>query len=115
MSDRLISLDLEDGGAPFHCPVCGTQLLNPEEGLRSCAHLLFAWIDVVGEFDQELTRPEIHELAEGLDEDGLWASPCEDEFLEKLPRNSVAFAFTEHGIACGPISNTVVIGVQFPQ
>lgn len=115
MSERLISIDFEEGGAPFHCPVCGTQLVVPDEELRSCPHLLFAWIDVVGDFEEELTRPEIRTLAESLDEDEVGVSPYEDAFLNKLPRNSLAFALTEHGIACGPVSTTLVVGVQFPQ
>lgn len=39
---------------------------------------------------------------------------CDAELLDKLPESAVVFAFTEHGLACGPVSTTVVHCIEFP-
>lgn len=113
MSATLIDLDFHDEASGLHCPLCGVAIVVPEEDIFTCPHLLFAWIDVVGDFLDEQTRPEIRELACCEEEDEFY-SPLDEEFLAKCPRNTVVFALTEHGMACGPVSTTVAVGFKFP-
>lgn len=115
MSAFRIDLDFQDVGSSLHCPVCGTGIFLPQEDVGMCPHLLFAWIDVVGDFLDPQTRPEIRALARPEDEDEIY-SPLEDEFLAKCPRHTVVFTLTESGFGCSgaPSSITVAAGFKFP-
>jgi hypothetical protein len=75
--------------------------------------VFFSWIDAVGEYYNPSS--EIQRMVEECEEaDEFEPSPCDDGFLQKLPDNAVLFALTEHGMACGPVSTTVVHGIKFP-
>jgi len=112
---QLIEIENIWSGPQFCCPVCGKEVysVNGEGTSKPCDHLLFSWIDVVGEYENSSieTKKTLKLLS---DEDGYEPSPCEDEFLNAMPENAVLFAFTEHGFACGPVSTTVIHGIQFP-
>ena len=113
MSANLIQFDFEDEASGLYCPVCGAALVVPEEDVHSCPHVLFAWIDMVGDFLDDCTKPEIRALAYPDDVDEVY-SPLDDEFLAKCPNHTVVFALTESGFACGPVSCTIAVGIKFP-
>ena len=102
-------------GTKYCCPVCGSEVFddNGEPTGRPCKHVLFSWIDAVGDYYNPAL--EIQRLIQQWEEtDEFGPSPSDDEFLKLLPENSVLFALTEHGMACGPVSITVVHGIRFP-
>lgn len=115
MSAIRVDLDFRDFGSNLCCPVCGAAIILPEEEIGMCPHLLFAWIDVVGDFLDPHTRPEIRALACPDDEDEYF-TPLDEEFLAKCPRHTVVFNLTESGFGCSgaPTSTTVSAGFQFP-
>lgn len=103
------------GAWSFHCPVCGatvfTELGEPTEA--PCEHLLFSWIDAAGEYYNPAA--EILEIEQNADEqDEYEPDPADDEFRELFPDNVILFAMTQYGMACGPVSTTVVHGIRFP-
>lgn len=121
MTGQRIDIDIDPSAFTFHCPVCGHVILRPEHEPAPCAHCTFVWIDALAEFDEAMCTPEI--LArmrvlpppdERFDEDGFeWVSCFAAEFLGRLPNGTIAFFLSWSGIACGPVSETVVIGIDF--
>lgn len=102
-------------GTKYCCPVCGAIVFtsNGEPTADPCEHVLFSWIDAVSDFYNP--APEIERLAQQAEQaDECGPIPSDDIFLESLPDNEVLFAFTDHGIACGPVSTTVIHGIRFP-
>lgn len=120
MTGQRVDLDIDPTSFTFHCPVCGHAILRPEHEPAPCAHCTFVWIDALGEFDESMCTPEI--LArmrvipppdERIDEEHFeWASCFDDDFLGKLPDGTIAFYLTWSGFACGPVSETVVVGID---
>ena len=112
---QLVEIDNIWSGPQFCCPVCGNEVYgtNGEGTSKPCEHLLFSWIDQVGEYENSSTetRKTLKQLS---DEDGYEPSPYDDEFLNAMPESSVLFALTEHGFACGPVSLTIIHGICFP-
>lgn len=112
---QLVEIDNFWNGVAFYCPACGAEIYAPEgQGTQSpCEHLLFSWIDAVGEYENP--HSEVATLLEKLTaEDDYEPSPFDDNLLEGLPDNSVLFSLTHHGMACGPVSTTVMHAVRFP-
>ena len=74
---------------------------------------MFSWIDAVG--DYENAHAKIESLLSRFDRDED-TDPCpdDDDFLNGLPEDAVLFAFTHHGMACGPVSTTIIHGIRFP-
>lgn len=94
----------------FHCPVCGAMVCeHGEMTTKPCAHVLFSWVDQVGEFTNIV--PELKPIVE--DED--FFHPSDEEFLEKCPDNAVLFALESKSMACGPVYCTVVHAIKFPE
>lgn len=94
----------------FHCPVCGQVVCKEGEFTdKPCKHLLFSWVDQVGEFEN--LAPEIGPLVES--EDFFLLS--DEEFLEKCPDTAVLFALESKSMACGPVYCTVVHAINFPE
>lgn len=97
--------------AAFYCPVCG-HVVFTEEGEateKPCEHVLFSWINLVGEYYNPAMA-----IQPILDDEDTMLSPWDDAFLEQCPESAVLFAFTSHGMACGPVSLTIVHGIRFP-
>lgn len=96
----------------FHCPACGAEVFtetgDPTE--KPCEHILFSWIDQVGEFYN--TTEEIKALVEDREN---WLSPSDDEFLARCPETAVLFAMEYNGMACGPVSLTLIHAIKFPE
>ena len=50
---------------------------------------------------------------ERIDEEHFeWASCFDEDFLGRLPDGTIAFYLTWSGFACGPVSETVVVGID---
>lgn len=121
MTGQRVDLDIDPCSFTFHCPVCGAAILRPEHEPAPCAHCTFVWIDALGEFEESMCTPEI--LArmkvipppdERIDEDEFeWASCFDKDFLGRLPDGTIAFFLSWSGFACGPVSETVVVGIDF--
>ena len=47
------------------------------------------------------------------DEDGF--SPWDEEFLSRCPETAVLFGLESRGMACGPVSMTVIHAIKFPE
>lgn len=98
--------------AAFHCPVCG-RVVFTEEGdatKNPCEHVLFSWINQVSEY---YNPAEVVQML--LDDEDAKLSPWDDEFLERCPESVVLFGFTSYGMACEPVSPTIVHGIRFPK
>ena len=121
MTGQRVNIDIDPTSVTFHCPVCGHAILRPEHEPAPCAHCTFVWIDALAEFDEAMCTPEI--LArmkvipppdERIDEDEFeWVSCFDKEFLGRLPNGTIAFFLSWSGFACGPVSETVVVGIDF--
>lgn len=96
----------------FHCPVCGAEVFteNGEPTDKPCEHVLFSWIDQVGDFYN--AADEVNGL---LEDDENWFSPSDEEFLSRCPDTAVLFALESSGMACGPVSLTVIHAIKFPE
>ena len=120
MTGQRVDLDIDPTSFTFHCPVCGHAILRPEHEPAPCAHCTFVWIDALAEFDETMCTPEILERMrvipppdERIDEEHFeWASCFDEDFLGKLPEGTIAFYLTWSGFACGPVSETVVVGID---
>lgn len=95
--------------AKFHCPACGAVVFTEggEPTNKPCEHLLFSWINEVGEF---------YNAAEGLNElledDESSSDPSDDEFLSRCPDTAVLFALESS--ESWPVSIRVVHAFKFP-
>lgn len=109
-----VQLDLSHDN--FYCPVTGFHMLSKDHYEASPA-TLFVYPEDAGEFEwysQELEELEFtvntHEIVDEC-EDGL--SEIERFLLAIQDKpNLVVFTITTSGIACGPVSSTVHIGID---
>lgn len=112
---NLFELDIDDS-FNFFCPITGTQILGPDFFAPSEA-TVFTFSPQAGDFDS-ISEPykslwdKVQEKYGG-DEfgDELWK-----RFRKRLAKehpNLLIFGFTTHGIACGPVSNTIYVAIDF--
>ena len=127
MTPTLIDIDYPRGWpAPsFYCPACGVETLSPERGeALVCEHLLYVFLYDIADFafveaGYEATFEKVRrELAEGDDEEALY-EVGEEQVLEEIQRRVSArggaflsFRVTTKGFACGPVSQTLAIGLS---
>jgi hypothetical protein len=111
------SFDLDiDDDFNFFCPITGTQILGPDFFEPSDA-TVFTFSPEAGDFDSisEPYKSIWDEITEkhGEEEfgDELWERFCK-RLTEEHP-NLLLFGFTTHGIACGPVSNTIYVAIDF--
>ena len=103
----------------FYCPVTG-QLIKDDHTYQPSPATLFTFVDEVGDF--ETLHPnlqgkwdKIKEQAENdeEEEDYIDTENLFDRFLEQVSITSlVCFIITTRGMACGPVSSTVRIGID---
>ena len=114
MSIQKVSLELPFG-ASFDrvcCTVCG-RAIHSEKDSPGCPHIAFSYIDVVGDFDYvaphvEKLLNEIREQDDDSDEHPV------DLLLGKIESPSMyCLSITSGGMACGPTSSTVIVGIDF--
>ena len=111
------SFDLDiDDDFNFFCPITGTQILGPDFFEPSDA-TVFTFSPEAGDFDSisEPYKAIWDEITEKYEEeefgDELWERFCK-RLTEEHP-NLLLFGFTTHGIACGPVSNTIYVAIDF--
>ena len=113
---QVVEIEKYWNGTKFCCPVCGCEVFGAdgEPASAPCEHVVFSWISEVDEYYNPSRHvQQIVENAEECDE--LLPSPFDEEFQQGLPENTVLFGMTEYGMACGPVSLTVVHAINFPQ
>ena len=92
------------------CPVCGQLIMGEDEGDK-CKHVMFTYIDVVGEFLD--VAPKYKEILEKIEEDEDIRNPFA-KAVEQIKEPGVLFlSLTSSGIACGPVSSTACVAVDF--
>jgi hypothetical protein len=108
---QYISIDQCWDSPRFNCPACGAEVfsVDGEPTDKPCEHLMFSWIDQVGEFYN--ASDEINEIIQSSEER---LTPDDEEFISSCPDNAVLFALKSCGMACGPASLTVIHAINFP-
>jgi hypothetical protein len=112
---NLFKLDVDDS-LDFFCPRTGSLILGPEYFDPSPA-TAFVYIPEICEF--ETIEDGLEEIWDELEERyGEEESPWDlwGRFLQRVAKdrpNVLVFAFTSHGMACGPVSSTVYVGIDF--
>lgn len=108
---QLVKLDLNHDN--FFCPVTGQVILNGEEAFHASPATIFCYVDEVSDFEtiSEEAKSIFEKLVIDEDEDSA------DEIFEKFAstyadNNIVCFVITTSGMACGPVSSTVRVGIQ---
>jgi hypothetical protein len=102
-------------GAPFSCPICGREIFTPEGEAVSapCDHLVFSWLDLIGEFLNP--SPEVARLAAEWENDPEPETfPWDKEFHDLFADSVVMFGCATRGVACGPVGAMLVHAVKFP-
>ena len=101
----------------FDCPVCDKTLISEEEGTHElCEHVLFVYLDSIGEF--ESSTDEIDTLVEKIRKEksdpdgGYYDGEIMEDLLEALPDNITIHQLTGYGMACGPTSFTISVGIK---
>ena len=113
---QIVDMDL-DMGYSFFCPVTGKQIIGPEHFEASPA-TAFVFSADANDFDHLASelQPIWDAILDGEDEDDEDFDGDQFEtFREKVKDmpNLVLFGLTSHGIACGPVSSTVFIAIDF--
>lgn len=112
---NLFELDIDDS-FDFYCPMTGEQILG-SDFFHPSAATVFTFSPEAGVFDSIAApyRAVWDEIEEqyGGEEFGsdLWNRFCER--LGGEHPNVLVFGFTSHGIACGPVSNTIFVAIDF--
>jgi hypothetical protein len=112
---HIIELDV-DVDHSFYCPVTGQLILAPEEYKPSPA-TAFVLPPEAEDFDAMQPRlRKVWDNVKAASEDGD-ALPWQlfDDFCKELGHldNLVLFSLTSHGMACGPVSSTVHLCIDF--
>ena len=109
------TLDIDDD-FNFFCPITGEQILGPDFFEPSAA-TVFTFSPEAGDFDL-IDQPykSIWMRIEKKYGDGAFGDELWKRFrsrLAKMHPNIMIFGFTTHGIACGPVSNTIYVAIDF--
>lgn len=90
----------------LHCPACGAVAMDEAHFAETpCKHLIFAFLDEVGDFSY--IAPELEKLLEKLsdDEDQV------DGLCKRIKsKTAICLGVTTSGMACGPVSSTAWLG-----
>jgi len=93
----------------FKCPICKKVLIG-EDNIHKCPHLAFIFVSSGCVF--EFIMPEIKKLIKDMKETSEVTFDYMEELKGILPNNITMYERTETGIACGPCSITVWIGIK---
>ena len=118
---REAELDLPHNN--FFCPVTGQQITGDDFANPEVPSIRFIYLPEVGEFetihpDLEVIADQIQEeIAKKEEEDEGFCEEFFDLFKEALKKDKandslVIYSITTSGIACGPVSETVHIGID---
>jgi len=106
---QIVELDLDH--FEFYCPVTGIKMMGDAEEFVASPATVFCFVDEVRDF--ECVTDDFRQAYESAsaDEDLL-----SEEVFQSLAgygdRNLVCFTITTRGMACGPISSTVRVGIN---
>ena len=129
MSVPIVKLEWNGDPAPFYCPVCGKVVFDVDSDEDYCKHIIFTYIDVVGEYES-IPEHLLEKAGQYLKENGTVCFDCEPELIEYCMHadffdfldalsytidspSAFIISLTTNGMACGPCSCTPVIGVDF--
>ena len=117
MAAAYVEIDIGSEDAQLFCPGCGAKLISEDGafGSRRCSHFLFGFVDQGGEWESvpDAFAPILQEILSESDE-GDMTVPWDEDFLARCPDGTIVFALSASGIACGPVSLTVCVGVILP-
>ena len=106
---NLVALSVEQPWE-FYCPKTGQLIIGEEEFFESPA-MLFCYVGVASDFEyvEDWVR-KMYDECEENDTDFDYF----DRFLEKMGNisNVIIFEITFNGMACGPASDTIYIGID---
>jgi hypothetical protein len=106
---QIVSVDLFENN--FYCPVTGAHILG-EEHFEPSPATVFALLDETNELEHG--SEEHIKLWESLRDSEEDSEEAFKKFREKLGGEStVCFSITTHGMACGPVSSTIHIAIDF--
>ena len=111
----LFELDIDES-FDFYCPITGSQILGPDFFHPSPA-TVFTFSPEAGDFESidEPYKAIWDNIEERFGEEEF-GSDLWDRFCACLNReypNVLIFGFTSHGMACGPVSNTIYVAIDF--
>ena len=115
-----IEMDIDDD-FEFFCPMTGRIILGPEVFEPSAA-MAFYFIPEAPDFQllneayASILKPLLNEDAQDAEDEYSVDHEVFDRFAQAILAehpNLVLFSFTSHGIACGPVSSTVHICIDF--
>jgi len=112
---NVLEIDIDES-FHFYCPKTGKLILGPDYFDASEA-TAFCFSPEAGDFDsiaeeyQSLWQKTEVQHGEAEFGDELFRRFC-TALLGEHP-NLVIFGFTSHGIACGPVSNTIYVCIDF--
>jgi hypothetical protein len=97
----------------FHCPVTG-QRITSDETYEPSPAMVFMYLDEIGEFqDIDPDLQEVFDEVESEFGDELWPDELFAKFCDRIQSEGlVCFEIATHGMACGPVSSTVRIGID---
>jgi hypothetical protein len=100
-------IELELDHHNFFCPVTGEQIMSEEDFTPSPA-LKICYIDDLFVYVSDDLRPLLTSKGIDVNEDPLYVDWDDFKAIQdELTSNEfVMFEITNHGIACGPVSNT---------
>ena len=112
---NLFEIDIDEA-FDFYCPITGSQILGPDFFHPSPA-TVFTFSPEAGDFEtiDEPYRSIWNEVEEEHSDDD-WGSDLWNHFCQRLREehpNLLIFGFSTHGIACGPVSNTIYVAIDF--
>ena len=112
---NLFEIDIDDS-FDFYCPVTGSQILGPDFFHPSPA-TAFSFSPEAGDFEsidepyKAIWDSIEAEAGEAEYDHELWNHFC-DKLRTEHP-HLLIFGFTSHGMACGPVSNTIYVAIDF--
>ena len=106
---NLIELSVEQPWE-FYCPKTGQLIMGEEEFFESPA-MLFCYVGVASDF--EYVEDWVQKMYDECEENDVEFDYF-DRFLEKMGNisNVIIFEITFNGMACGPASDTIYIGID---
>ena len=108
---QLITCDPEE----VYCPICGQKLVKEGKEVTSvipCKHLAFFYLPSVDAF--EYKSDDFAKRIEPIEIDELDYDNFKEFLIEAGYDNSMlALELTYGGIACGPVSFTIVVGYDY--
>ena len=108
---QIVDLDLNHDN--FFCPVTGQAILRGDEEFKASPATVFCYVDEVSDFEFISDKAKAIFDSLEIDEDEDYAEDIFKKFAAAYSeKNLVCFVITSSGIACGPFSSTVRIGIQ---